>query len=71
MKQFSDVPDFDRGFDEMRRHMDETFDEVFKLFGANNIPFFDPYIPPHDGMLMPSVTKVQLHSSKVLISATS
>lgn len=44
-------PGFPPGIDEFRRHMDQTFDEIFKIFGADNIPMFDPYIPPHLGML--------------------
>ncbi|XP_067931178.1 HCLS1-associated protein X-1-like [Watersipora subatra] len=38
---------FPRNFEDMRKEMDESFDELFKIFGVDNLPMFDPYIPDH------------------------
>ena len=42
-------PGFPPNFDEFRQHMDQTFDELFKIFGNDSMPMFDPFRPPTSG----------------------
>jgi len=38
-------------FRDLGKEMEKTFDEMFKIFGADNIPFFDPFEPTHRGII--------------------
>ena len=46
------IPPFLRDFEDMWKEMDDTFDELFRTFGVDNIPMFDPYIPPSHGNIL-------------------
>lgn len=50
-ERFDDFPSFARSFDDVRRQMEDSFDEMFRMFGTDSMPMFDPYIPPPQGLL--------------------